>query len=237
MKRWMQHTWLQSPSLQSTQFRPKVQSFKSVWSNKIVDSSWESCMVYNKVCFRCWMLVLDSKIQTLDQAQDCNLWRNHVYIVGTLFNLLACDVNYEVKLCHFHEKKENMDKWRKCDKWELEVGEKEDLNPTDSKLNKPISKWITTFLGDIISRRWPRKIYLNHMLDSWCISTLYLAIWPSSVSQTYMVFGMLRKCDKLCSLLVCYLGKFQDSIIWCCMESVQSFVFCLTRSLVNDKVL
>jgi hypothetical protein len=92
-------------------------------------------------------------------------------------------------------------------------------------------------LGDIISRRWPRKIYLNHMLDSWCISTLCLAIWPSSVSQTYMVFGMLRKCDKLCSLLVCYLGKFQDSIIWCCMKSVQSFVFRLTRSLVNDKVL
>jgi len=81
------------------------------------------------------MLVLDSKIQTLDQAQDCNLWRNHVYTVGRLFNLLACDVNYEVKFCHFHEKEENMDKWRKWDKWELEVGEKEDLNPTDSKVN------------------------------------------------------------------------------------------------------
>lgn len=81
------------------------------------------------------MLVLDSKIQTLDQDQDCNLWRNQVYVVGRLFNILAWDVNYEVKLCHFHEKKENMDKWRKWDKWELEVGEKEDLNPTDSKVN------------------------------------------------------------------------------------------------------
>jgi hypothetical protein len=40
-----------------------------------------------------------------------------------------------IKLCHFHEKKENMDKWRKWDKQELEVGEKEDLNPTDSKVN------------------------------------------------------------------------------------------------------
>ncbi len=45
------------------------------------------------------------------------------------------------------------------------MGEKEDLNPTDSKVNKPISKRITTFLGDIISRRQPRKIYLNRMLD------------------------------------------------------------------------
>jgi hypothetical protein len=56
----------------------------------------------------CWMLDAGSRLQ------DSNLGPSpRLQLVKELFNLLACDVNYEVKLCHSHEKKENMDKWRK----------------------------------------------------------------------------------------------------------------------------